>query len=45
MSAFLLMLGIIGAAVWAAWANNMDRYDAEREAAPDTAEDERLGAA
>jgi hypothetical protein len=47
MSAFLLMLGVIGAGVWAAWAINADAADRAREAdeLADAAEDEWLGAA
>jgi len=47
MSAFILMLATIGAAVWTAWAFRADRADAEAERAisADAAEDEWLGAA
>jgi len=47
MSAFILMLATIGAAVWTAWAIRADRADAaaENAIAADGAEDEWLGAA
>lgn len=43
MSAFILMLGVIGGAVWSAWAIRADRADDQAARIIAAADDEWLG--